>query len=55
MSDMERYNQAKEKFTNWLKASSLLYEYLGNPKDHIDCFNEDDYKVLQERLAELQK
>lgn len=54
MSNLEHYNQAKEKFTNWFKASSLLYAYLGDPKDHIDFFNEEDYAVLQQRLAELQ-
>lgn len=55
MSNIERYNQAKEKFANWLKVSSLLYEYLGDPKDHIDYFNEEDYDILQERLVELQR
>lgn len=54
MSNLEYYNQAKEKFTNGLKTSSLLYEYLGDPKDHIDYFNEEDYAVLQQRLTELQ-
>ncbi len=64
MSELERYNKAKEeamqeynKILNGetLNASKLMYEYLGNPKDHIDYFNEEDYKVLQERLAELQR
>lgn len=63
MSDMERYNKLKEDLTQeynkalkgeTFNASKLMYEYLGNPKDHIDYFNEEDYAVLQERLVELQ-
>lgn len=64
MSDMERYNKLKEEaiqeYNKVLNGethnvSKLMYEYLGNPKDHIDYFNEEDYAVLQERLAELQR
>lgn len=38
-----------------LNASKIMYEYLGDPKDHIDYFNEEDYAILQQKLAELQK
>lgn len=64
MNNLERYNQAKEEIIQeynkalngeTLNASKLMYEYLGNPKDHIDYFNEEGYAVLQERLAELQR
>ena len=37
-----------------LNASKLMYEYLGDPNERIDYFNEEDYAILQERLAELQ-
>ena len=53
MSCLENYKNAKQKFINWTKVSSLLYEYLGNPKDHIDYFNKEDYEILQERLKDL--
>lgn len=33
----------------------LLYKYLGDPKDRIDYFNEEDYAILQERLKSLEK
>lgn len=64
MSELERYNKAKEEAIKeynkalngeTLNASKLMYEYLGEPKDHIDYFNEEDYAILQERLSELQR
>ena len=64
MSELERYNKAKEEAikeynralnSETLNVSKLMYEYLGDPKDHIDYFNEEDYAILQERIAELQK
>lgn len=63
MSNIERYSKLKEELTQeynkalngeTLNASKLMYEYLGDPKDHIDYFNEEDYAILQERLVELQ-
>lgn len=64
MSELERYNQAKEeaiqeynKMLNGetLSASKIMYDYLGDPNEHIDYFNEEDYAILQERLEEINK
>lgn len=64
LSELELYNKLKEELTQEynkalngeiLNASKLMYEYLGDPKDHIDYFNEEDYAILQERLVELQR
>ena len=64
MSELERYNKAKEEAIQeynkalngeTLNASKLMYEYLGEPDTRIDYFNEEDYMVLQQRLAELQR
>ena len=50
---IKEYNKALNGET--FNASKIMYEYLDDPKDHIDYFNEEDYAVLQERLVELQK
>lgn len=52
MRELERYNKLKEELTQEynkelngeaLNTSKLMYEYLGDPKDHIDYFNKEDY------------
>lgn len=64
MRELERYNKLKEKLTQeynkalngeTLNASKLMYDYLGDPNEHIDYFNEEDYAVLQERLKKINK
>ena len=62
MSELELYNKLKEELTQEynkalngeiLNASKLMYEYLGDPNTRIDFFNEEDYAVLQQRLAAM--
>lgn len=64
MSELEHYNNLKDELTQEynkalngeaLKASKLMYEYLGDPNERIDYFNEEDYAILQERLDEINK
>lgn len=47
-------NEIKKEL-NSENSLKLACKYLGDPKDHIDYFNEEDYAILQERLVELQR
>ena len=62
MSELERYNKLKEELnqeynktlnSEMVNVSKLMYEYLGDPNTRIDFFNEEDYAVLQQRLAAM--
>lgn len=43
-----------EKEINSENSLEFAYKYLGDPDVRIDYFNEEDYAVLQQRLAEMQ-
>lgn len=42
-----------EKEINSENSLEFAYKYLGDPDVRIDYFNEEDYAVLQQRLAEM--
>ena len=44
-----------EKELNSKESLERAYKYLGDLDTRIDYFNEEDYAILQQRLAELQK
>ena len=44
-----------KKELNSKESLELAHKYLGDPNKHVDYFNKEDYAILQQRLAELQK